>query len=111
MKSTWERILAGDMNRPRSNDWEEKRNLVQAIADEIDAVRDLVSIRDLVADTVPLPDSRFKIAAALVREALEVTKNAYEEGQGSASFPWSMANAEQAVTNIEKALEALEKEA
>ena len=54
--------------------------------------------------------TRAQRLAALVREALEVAKNAYEEGQGSASFPWSMANAELAASNIEKSLEALEKE-
>ncbi len=58
-----------------------------------------------------LSDPRFQKAAALVREALEVAKNAYEEGQGSQSFPWSMASANLAAENIEKALETLEKEA
>ena len=62
----------------------------------------------------PIPSaepSKFQKAAALVREALEVAKNAYEEGQGSQSFQWSMASANLAAENIEKALETLEKEA
>lgn len=60
----------------------------------------------------PSQQSRFQKAAALVREALEVAKNAYEEGGSDGkAFPWSMASANLAAENIEKALEALEKEA
>lgn len=73
--------------------------------------KELCAIRELVTAPKAHQDSKFQKAAALVREALEVAKNAYEEGQGSQRFPWSMASANLAAENIEKALEALENEA
>lgn len=80
-------------------------------------VRTALSIVDRELDALRGPtktsqDPRFQKAAAPVREALEVAKNAYEEGgSGGKAFPWSMASANLAAENIEKALEAPENEA
>ena len=88
-------------------------NTAKAFRESVDEyIADCLAVGNPVP--VPVVEDKFQKAAALVREALEVAKNAHEEGtkdpEGELNL-WERSSASQAVTNIEKALEALENEA